>query len=263
MRVIFSYVDFGLKDKNHSKIIKMAAVSNFLAQKCGYKTTLFVDKKSYIFFEKIKYDSLIILEEEITENFPSQIWSLGKLLAMSKMREPFFHIDFDLLLFKALKNSLIQKEFICLHSEKWLIFNTKIVIDIYKNLNIQMPFPPISLNCAIVGGNNFKLISKTAIDLINYALNNKNILKDMNQQLREEDKYWTLSVIFEQVLFTNLILNELALNYEDNLIINSHTYEDINLKLINNGILHLWNNKEKKINQNLIENIIKNNQIQY
>jgi len=262
MRIIFSYVDFGLKDKNHSKIIKMAAVSNFLAQKCGYKTTLFVDKKSYIFFEKIKYDSLIILEEEITENFPSQIWSLGKLLAMSKMKEPFIHIDFDILILKPFEKSLIKKEFLCLHAEKWLIFNTKIVIDIYKKLNMNIP-NPISLNCAVVGGNTYKIISEIATILINYALENKNILKNIYNKLSEENKYWMLPVIFEQVLFTNLIFNKLQLNYQNNLIINISKYQNISSTLLKNGIIHFWRNKDAENNLNLIDNIIKNNNVLY
>jgi hypothetical protein len=243
MKVIFSYVDFSLKEKNHSKILKMAAVSNFLAQKHGYETILFVDKKSRLYFENIQYNNIFCLEEQITENIPKSIWSLGKLLAMSQMKEPFIHIDFDILLLRQLKDDLIKKEFLCLHGEEWLLFNTKILVDIYKNLNTYIA-KPISLNCAIVGGNNFEL-------------------EDINEKLPQKDKCWMLPVIFEQILFTNLIFNNLKINYKDNLIIKTPKYEDISSELIKNGIVHLWANKDKQVNLNLIENILKNNNIKY
>jgi hypothetical protein len=262
MKVIFSYVDFSLKEKNHSKILKMAAVSNFLAQKHGYETILFVDKKSRLYFENIQYNNIFCLEEQITENIPKSIWSLGKLLAMSQMKEPFIHIDFDILLLRQLKDDLIKKEFLCLHGEEWLLFNTKILVDIYKNLNTYIA-KPISLNCAIVGGNNFELINQIAIELVNYALNNKVLLEDINEKLPQKDKCWMLPVIFEQILFTNLIFNNLKINYKDNLIIKTPKYEDISSELIKNGIVHLWANKDKQVNLNLIENILKNNNIKY
>jgi hypothetical protein len=262
MRVIFSYVDFGLKEKNYSKILKMAAASNFLAQKCGYKTTLFVDKKSCIFFEKIKYDNLILLKEEITENLPKKIWSLGKLLAMSEMTEPFIHIDFDILLLKPLEKHFEKKEFICLHSEEWMLFDTRLFVDLCKNLNINI-LNPISLNCGIVGGRNFSLIKKTANKLINYAINNKITLEKINNKIPEKDRSWLLAVLFEQILFTNSIFNNLNLKYQNNLIINTPKHEQVTAQLLKNGIIHLWTNKDKEINLNLIENILNNNLIRY
>jgi hypothetical protein len=72
-----------------------------------------------------------------------------------------------------------------------------------------------------------------------------------------------LPVIFEQILFTNLIFNNLKINYKDNLIIKTPKYEDISSELIKNGIVHLWANKDKQVNLNLIENILKNNNIKY
>jgi len=262
VKIIFSYVNFKLKNKNIEQIIKMAAVSNFLAQQLGYETILFVDQKSEHLFKKINYTNLSILDDKIISNLPQKIWSLGKLLAINQMKEPFFHIDFDVLLFKRLDKFLEKKPFTCFHAEEFLYFDKKNLIHICEKLNVYIP-KPVSLNCAIVGVNNFKIINEIIDKLINYSLSDKHYLEQLSNELEAKSKSWLLPVIFEQILFTNLVLANLKLSYHNNLILKNLYYEQIFPESFANGILHLWDNKDKDLSINIVNSTILHYKIRY
>lgn len=279
MKVIFSYLDF---NKHFFCDIELAKLTNYYAQQQGYKTCLYTDEKGYNkLTPSINYDEVILFDKKITSQFNSNIWSMGKILAMSMVKEPFMHIDFDLFLLKPLDDNFINKDFFSLYPEPWLFkipSYEKNILEIYKlypnpeELNFNDFY---SYNFAVVGGQKFKEINYVCSKLVEFSIaqnkkfdeiiDKKNFNKGPNGDLFSHA--WCLAVIFEQIMIKNLLstifnieifsipdkksLLEIKYNQE----MSREQYVENNLKcksilkkvLIENQLIHLHGEKEKKL----------------
>lgn len=267
MKVIYSY----WKTNEHFFITEeFAFISNKLAQKHGYETILFTDEYGKEELKKIKYDHVITLDKFMLERFPTTGWSLAKILAMASMKEPFMHMDFDLFLIKNLKPEFIQNKIFCLHKERWLTepqgekdkngrFIQNSIINPYSfefldkvklllsqtedNFSIKNYHKLTSYNCAIVGGQNYKIFKKSSEYVIKYAMKYKDILQNFSE-INNMDVDWFPAVFLEQILFMNLI--RLNSHVEDiPIYLKSETTEDLNIEAQQEKIIHIWGSKLK------------------
>lgn len=197
MKFIFSYIKLG----NEMPNLNLAKISNFLIQKHGFKTVFFGDIESLNFLKSVRFDETYEIKKEEIENIPKCIWSMSKFIAMSKMNEPFLHVDFDFLFFK-LDKSRINKNILCLHSEN-------IIVDCVKYLQKLIHIHPkninnienISYNCAIIGGTNFKFLNKISNEIIKYVSDNKSFINTIytNNLNNKNINIKLIPVLVEQV----------------------------------------------------------------
>ena len=197
-------------------------IANFFVKSHGYKTILYTDSQGYDLYKNIKFDEFRELPQNILDQFPSVGWSLGKLLTVSLIKEPFLHFDFDLFLTKPLENNILQKDVVFLHQEIWMDFilkqSSRIIQkkpSILENINSSYR----SYNCAIFGGNNFEAFNKASKEVIEFAIKHKDFLeKIVSSQDSLKDKglvnYYTYFPMILEQLWLPEILKLKQLNCE-------------------------------------------------
>lgn len=67
-----------------------------------YKTELYCDSESKIFFDKhnIKFNKVVVLPE--IENYDGEMYAIPKMITYSKQNEPYIHLDFDTIILRRL-----------------------------------------------------------------------------------------------------------------------------------------------------------------
>ena len=278
MKVVFSYLEL---NSHFFCDIEMAKLSNNYAQKHGYKTCLYTDENGYNKLTPyINYDEVILFDKEVTSQLNTNIWSIGKILAMSMVKEPFIHIDFDLFLMKPLPNDFINKDFFSLYPEPWLFKipeYEKSILKVYKLYDHpeELDFKDFySYNFAIVGGQKFKEINFVCNRLLDFSISHGQILekfldkKSYQKNIKKPllSHPWSLAVIFEQVLIKNLLSTIFGIEifsipdknlfldfkYHENIIPEQELKYDSECKkilkrfMIDNKIVHLHGEKETK-----------------
>jgi hypothetical protein len=253
MKIIYSH----WQASNHKFCDKeMAKLSNQSVKKLGYKTCLYTDKIGYDLLSDIGYDEIVLFDELILSKFHKKVWSLGKILAMSLVREPFIHLDFDVFLFKKIEDKISKTDFFSLYFEPWLTkelkLHSKELLKLEKiNINHYL-----SWNFSVVGGQNFLKINEACEEIINLAILNKH-----NVNRTQFKKSWVLAVVFEQVLVPKILKEKY--NIEVNTIFPDSPYDEelyekeeyaslikeyfINY-FIQNKIVHLHGDKLNKFN---------------
>ena len=257
MKIVYSYWNAG----GHVFCNKeMSSLSNHAAKKLGYKTCLYTDKYGYDLLSSINYDEIIIFDSQLLQSFNKKIWSLGKILAMSLVNEPFIHLDFDVFLFKKIDPEIEQKKLFSLYHEVWINQNINLYIQkIFKV--IESPFGEKtdinnlnSYNFSIVGGQEFKKINDVCKKIIDFAIYNKEKIDEV--ELIEK---WNAAVLFEQIMIPELMLSKYNIsmetifpNYPYKLPYNTdYINETKNFLLqnfIQNKIVHLHGDKMEKLN---------------
>jgi hypothetical protein len=249
----------------------MANVSLQLVKKHGYKTDLYVDKANYHKFDRLNFDEKILLDQSILDQFPKNVWSLGKLLSFTQVNEPFFHIDFDLFIIEDQLKHFLNKKFVAYHEEGWMnemlqspdpdlnLFQEDIK-NAYKDFNYSdVSYENIkSYNCAIIGGTAIDEIKKSANIVLNYAKKEKNYF--LNRDSHYKDTFRT-SVLFEQILFMNICkdsLNEISIildektSEEKQMLLNLSDWAGLDFiyeEMVRKKVIHLWANKESIMNK--------------
>jgi hypothetical protein len=247
----------------------LAIISNKLAQKAGYKTILYTDKKSKEVLKEIPFDDIIDFDENILEQLPKTMWAAAKLLAISMQKTPFIHLDFDFLILKNIFfKEVYNKDFFVFHEEPWTrefglgsnFFQngTKKILDITNNIfDLNLDKTSMSLNFSMFGTcqkEKALVIAEEANNLILKIIEINNILesKTLEDHLRKNfgGQYSAIiSVIIEQVIFPNILIQKRKYNYYS--ILNIKKLGDFKKASLNLGLLHLWgmkaNSKIRKI----------------
>lgn len=210
MKVIFSHWSEAKSDD--SKFFKeLAAVSNFLAKKCGYETVLYTDDLGESASYKIEYDNVIRLPQNVLDKFPKTIWNLGKILAASLINEPFIHLDFDLFLTQPIREDLLTKEAIFFHQETWMDRTLSDASFIIKKRPENLNNNYRSYNCAIFGGTNYKAFNEVSKDVYNFVIEHAEYLEKMNIQQNKMKKkglvgdHLYLPMLIEQLWIPQLL----------------------------------------------------------
>lgn len=272
MKAIFSHWNC-----NNSRFFcntEIAKAANSAAQKSGYKTCLYTDINGYENLGlKIPYDEVILFDENILSQFYPKIWSLGKILAMSLVNEPFVHLDFDFFLFKKLDNEIEQKDFFSLYAEPWIDNNPSVQRDFKKILNFyhnkpfrDQKFKNIKINSSnfsIVGGQKFTEVNFVCQEILNFAILSKKKLVKLDWR-GFETANWILPVSFEQILIPILLKIYFNIDIYNIITIPKEIYDNINIdvndinnfnpvlietlknEFIKNKMVHLHGRKEEK-----------------
>ena len=244
--IIFSACSFKRKSFTNSAL---AAFSNFLAKKHGYKTVLYTDAPHYEILKNVEYDEVKFFDEKIINEFPNTGWSLGKLLAMSMVKKPFVHIDFDMLMINDVPHNIKANECFVFHKEIYMekIFEIKGVQKLYQKYNYQKELnykQTSSNNCAIIGGQNYQLISDSCNKVIDYAISNKKFFEEFSNLFLPSSKAMYIPVFFEQILLLNII-REKTKSKTIPTIIEENDIKKIMIKADELKLFHLWGSKRK------------------
>lgn len=259
MKIVFSYIHSPI---NRPMDLNIAKLSLGLVKKLNYPTCIYLDQKNYNKFDSLKYDEKILLDRSILDKLPSNVWSLGKLLVFSQIKEPFIHIDFDLFCMEDNFKYFLNEKFLSYHEEPWIDF------DMYEN-DIRHAFSHIDLlknqnikdikmyNCAAVGGTAIPEINKSAQLVLEYSMKNKDYFLKRDAFYKNT---WGVSVFFEQVLFMNLV--KILLSSDVTCILDEKTstekhqplldlygkgFDFVIEEMVRKNIIHLWGAKEKFI----------------
>lgn len=209
MRICMSYWSSDFQRESIKTPISFSRIESkkYLIQKSlyfikkYYKSVHFVtDEIGFRYFKDLGWDSISIGLEELPKEYYS-VWSLGKIKSyniLSKIGDPFLHIDSDVFLFKKLSKWVENEDIVLEFEEK----NTEAYCLNYFNEACKEKFLNGAYNCGIVGGKNLNFFlnySNFALDLV---LNkNKNFwLNDWenHQKNNKNFKNFTKATIAEQ-----------------------------------------------------------------
>lgn len=272
MDIILVYSYWGKKAS--AETLDMAYISNYLAQKQGYKTVLYIDKKNKEeFINKIPYSEVVEFDDNILEQLPPAVWSAGKILAASIETRPFLHVDFDLfILNNKFYDYVKNEEFITYHYEPWWSLKTEIGKIFHKEalkyfikntdnaFKLDYSKDLDSYNCAIFGSckkENIEIINKECQFIIKALIKSKNIIQNpefIRHITYNSFKNGGIPVIVEQVIMIYKIHNKLK-SHSSIIKINhgKETFEE-GLKF---GLLHLWGAKKVDGIKKLLKNKVK------
>lgn len=250
---VFSY--FGKPPSR--KDLTLARISNHLIIGKGYKTVLYIEKKYKNLFANIPYSEVIEFDDNILSQFPSTIWSAGKILAASLEKRPFFHIDFDFLVLNDnFINIIKNKDFVTYHCEPWFTPGFNKIIRYLDSktkifeLNLSLDY--ISYNCAIFGSSRkevVSLINQEAQTIINKILAAKELLTRFDiADVIDKAVYLRagMAILMEQIIFMNNLHYRLKnINYQPVCVLSeSERAHDTIPKGLEIGVAHLWGRKK-------------------
>jgi hypothetical protein len=236
----------------------MSNISNFLAQKHGYKTILYCDQPCYDILKTLPYNEIKILPEKSMNEIPRGLWSMSKLVALSEIEEPSIVIDLDLFLFKPLDKKKLDSDIVFFHDEP---YSTTFTDPLLKHCEHLM-FPQVkdfksnvSKNCAMIGGQDVETIKNVSKEIIELVIQNK---KGWEQILRtcghfqitrrrvhnDGDPIFCPVLLVEQIWMFDLFrlhkkYIKITPYYNTTSTLDSQSFMD--------GIFHVWGYKNKKV----------------
>lgn len=236
--------------------VHMAQIANFLAQKHGYKTILYCEERSKDLYKNIPYNEVKILPEKIINEIPRELWSMSKIIALSEIEEPSLVIDFDLFLFKPLEEQKLNNDIIYFHDELYSPSFVDPLVGWFGDLKpdkIKNFQSNISLNCAMIGGQDFKTIKNVAKEIVEDVVSKKDI---WTKRVSEESKMkygkkyypkdpnpWFVPVL----LIEQVWMFDLYKYYNKQFTPYLERADDFFSKTCSNGIFHLWGLKSQHI----------------
>jgi hypothetical protein len=228
MDLVYSFLK--KSDRRCDNLNKMAAVSNFYAQKNGHNTILYTDLESYKLLEGVKFSEVRFFKQN-TKNLPYQFWCGAKMFSMAEMNSPYIHIDFDLFI---LENKFLEKisemDFFYLHDEPWvdkMLFGAMINDILSESISPWRPFKKnefLCRNMALFGSTTYKgteIIKSNAEKILEFVYRNAkmfdtvktpNFLETFSLYAAEPGYEFMICVLIEQMLMTSLICDGLEKN---------------------------------------------------
>lgn len=263
MKIIFSNINY--KNNNLEQYLESAALSNYYAQKHGFETIFFGDRISLRIYRKIQYNHFRYIDQNEIESFPKSLWNIGKLIVMSKMTEPFIHMDFDVFLKTGFDIKKLNHDIICLHDEMFVNFNR--LQEIFENKKpIEVGDSKIiSYNCGIVGGNDHNSLKESVNMVLNYIRNNYEFIDKISNNTYYSKRYPT--IFFPQVLIEQIWLFQILKNYfKKNISVVIPTqihWPNVENALRQNKVIHLMREKNNIWYKKYISDVITNLNIKY
>ena len=250
MKIIFTnYLNHNSSIENGGFYPELAALSNYYAQKHGYKTHFFGDPKSIELVKNIEYDYITELPIEKLNSIPSCLWSLSKFVSIDMVNEPFLHLDIDFIMKEPIDKKILNSEIICFYSEKFVMSKTKALQDaFYVHPINKINLDPLSYNCAVLGGQNFEYIKSKTNFLLEYVFKNKdyfyylNILFNYFLSVKKIESFYFPPVLIEQIWLFQLFK-------EDNkkitkILEDPISWNDMREKCVERKLLHLMGNEK-------------------
>jgi|688.fasta_scaffold163882_1 hypothetical protein len=175
---------------------KLAAFSNFLMRRQGYKTILYVDELSSHIFKNIPYDEVRIMSLSDLSLIPIPFWSGGKFIAIKNHERPFVHVDFDFFLFhKEIFKKVENSKFFTLNDEPWVKHKVmkNFVQDMFENTGF---LPNMNMEKDIFISRNFGVFGTSCPEYLNVLKNNANIILNYVKQ----NKFFFESNKFQRIV---------------------------------------------------------------
>ena len=137
-------------------------------------------------------------------DYPADLWALGKLYAYGLQNEPFLHVDSDLFIWEELRSDMTKSPLVAQHLEKEYAFYKNLMEEVAP-LNLHIPecikarhkIEPINAyNMGITGGHDLEFFRFYTIEAFKFINANKQNFSRM--------ALGPFNTIFEQVLFYSL-----------------------------------------------------------
>lgn len=256
MKIYHSFWDLGW-NKFDDKVYNMHKLSVLTALKSYGNIHLITTPKGKELLGDLPYTSIELYEEALPENL-KDAWSLSKIYAykqICKKNEPFFHIDYDVFLFKRIPEHLESSEVLIQHMEigKQMVdyYHLHVFFENCVNKYLSNDKILVAYNMGIFGGTNIKAIRFYADEAIKLLTDKENI-----------QSYWTKqgmpivactkAVVLEQ-WYLVCCLDHLGVKASALLT----DYEDFDKEASKIGYCHIWGSKRKPAVHELIKNKIK------
>lgn len=256
MKIYHSFWEEGWNNFDE-KVYNMHKLSALLALKNYGNITLITTNIGKELLSTIPYTNIELFDPEVDLNF-KQTWSISKLFAyrqIIKKNEPFFHIDYDVFLFKKMPNWFETAKVVYQHNEDSKYLNEYYKFDMFfqncKNTYNSNPSINYAYNLGIFGGTDIKSISfyiESAFELLYDSENKKNYW--FNEEIPLY--HGTKATIVEQ-WYLACCLNKLGV-MPTPLLPDNYKLNDDAIKL---GYCHVWGAKHKEEVHKKIANKIK------
>lgn len=138
-------------------------------------------------------------------NYPSYLWALPKLLTYAKQRQPFLHVDGDIMLWQPFEESLLSGELIAQNLERgteyyqncfWPLLNELIYVPQILKENL-VSHKMMAYNAGIIGGRDLSFFKRFVSLAVKFIDKNRNCKLDGN-----------FNMIAEQLLFFSIAKKE-------------------------------------------------------
>lgn len=250
MKIIFSHVKY--PEPNSKSWVELGALSNYFIKQFGYESIFWGDEESLKEFGNIEYNYFERIDKNEINQFPKCLWSMGKLIALSKMKEPCVHIDMDLFIQKpSFDKEKLNHEILCLHDEK---FSNNNMFRLQELFNHKKPEEAqgeiVSYNCGVIGGTDISSF-QTAINIVfDYVTNQFNFIEEIyNRYKNNKDVkyYFYPPVLVEQVWLFQILKTHLSKQIHSIIDSNHSNWNYLRENLKRNGIIHLMHQKSQEI----------------
>ena len=205
MKAYISFSSLGYQKEPSEFIVNLHKICAFYARKNFGEIHLITDTLSLQYFKNIKWDSVSTFLDDVPKDYP-QVWSLSKLYAfnhIAQKKEPFIHIDYDVIIWTKLKDSFLNSEVFVQSPEDILghVYEIeKFIVNCPNRHLLKSTMPGFSYNMGIFGGTNTDFIAKYSKEAIDFVLDRQNAFF-----WKKYDKYskgWCKAVLAEQYFLT-------------------------------------------------------------
>lgn len=172
--------------RSKKMFLNSCVLSIMQAKKFFNKVIVITDKFGAEIFKSLELPIDILYDDLDERMIPKHkyFWAVSKIIAATYQKEPYLHLDLDLYMWKPLPKvfNINKTDLICLYREveiskdlykrdidNYITYGTKgILKDLDNFINLYGIRSDMSLNCAIVGGNNLKFLNEYANDVLKY-----------------------------------------------------------------------------------------------
>lgn len=255
MKIIFSHVKYSFSLSK--SWVKLGAVSNYFAKQHGFETILFGDEESLNDFKNVEYDHFEKISNNEINQFPECLWSMGKLIALKKVKEPCIHLDMDIFLRECFDKNKLNKDILCLHDEIFQNNNMKKLQSIFRNYKPKEAEgqETISYNCGIMGGSDY-ISMHNSIDIIfDYVIKNYEFIDAINNKYSKKEIYKHVfypPVLVEQIWLFQILKRHFGKEISKVVKETPSGWPDISNLLVQNCVVHLMQNKKEIHVQHLV-----------
>lgn len=239
----FSNVKNSIPGSDNPEMLKL---SNYLSQQHGHKTIFYGDKNSLEIFNHIPFNERYELTDPRILKMPKELWSICKFFAIIERNAPFLHIDHDMLLFKNIDEKFLKKNILYFHKEPFLDEKTHNYQKAFKlQLEKGARYKNKSYNCAILGGQNYKILKQICNEIIDYIIEN---LEKINSTIHSK-KISKFENFMAPVLVEQVWIFKLLQHYKQKFtpLLKGDTLQVIDHIGFENNICHLQSGKKSLV----------------
>jgi len=202
MKPYMSYWSGGYRKIPNQYIINMHKISAFFLKKNFNEVHFITDSESLPYFKDIKFSSISTDFDLLSKEY-GEVWSLNKLYAyklISQKGDPFFHIDYDVILWGGLREKF-KKAAIFAQCEERRFHESYEIEKFLKNcpnlyLAGEIQKPKYAINVGILGGSDLEFFYNYADSALKLVLDPIN--KDFWVNYKGFSTNWSKAVIPEQ-----------------------------------------------------------------